>query len=160
MKHMGHGLLRVRRVAVTVALVRFLSGGLSGANEPVPRQDSVSAPPVVETPAASSSAPGTGSAPMTGSAGSTLPAAKPPATVVLPRAILGATGVELLHPETGQLLARVPLRARGAAFFQRGDFFYVAHQNSFSIVNLRTEVVREIKLSLSPTGDGNRERIS
>lgn len=150
--------LRTRWVIRMVALAGFLSGGPAGADEPVPKPGLVSATPVTESVPASSSAPSTIPAPVPapGPSGPTLPAAEPPASiadspapVVLPRAIIVATSVELFHPESGQLLATIPIQEGWFAFFQRSDLLYLAHRNSFSVLNLRTQVVREVKTPLS-----------
>lgn len=144
-----------------VTLVGILSGGLAGADEPVPKQGLVSATPSTVSNPASSSAPSPtpASAPVPSSSGPTLPVAEPPAPVVLPRAIIGATRVELFHPESGQFLATIPLREGGFASFQRSDFLYVAHRNSFSVVNLRTQMVREVKSLLSDWQWEQRENL-
>ncbi len=76
-------------------------------------------------------------------------ASQPSPQAALPLASLGTCGVELRHPTTGQLIATIALRDSGRASFQIGDFLYVAHRTNFSVVNLRTQAVREVKSILS-----------
>lgn len=153
-----------------VTLVGVLSGGLAGADEPVPKQGLVSArPPAASNPARfSAPSPIPTPTPVSSSYGPTLPVAEPPppapvavspAPVLLPRAIIGATSVELFHPESGQFLATIPLREGCFASFQRSDFLYVAHRNSFSVVNLRTQVVHEVKSLLADWQWEQRENL-